>query len=677
MLAQDINSNRELKKLVTGILEGGQKRFYPYKEFSTSGAACIIEDENSNCAIRNKVFEKFLRKLLAVPAIKTEGVGRKPALKSIPYGIANYHSIRDKNFYYVDKTNYLEAIEQAGMYLFFIRPRRFGKTLFLSMMETYYDVNKKDDFNYFFEGTDISRNPTPEKNAYLILKFDFSKIVPSVDQVETSFFNHVKDTAKLFVSKYSDLLDVDVKKTLEELMKKKNPSDLLSSLLTLCQMKNRDIYLIIDEYDNFANTILSTAGSSDYESLTHGEGFFRAFFNVIKSNTSGSDAPVSRLFMTGVSPITLDDVTSGFNIGLNISIDTSFNEMMGFNQQEVTAMIEYYRDAGKIKHSTEYLLDVMSRWYNHYRFSKESNREVFNSVQVLYFLNEYFKNYKIPDDLIDRNVRIDYDKLKHLIIVDKGGAKKTNGNFSKLKGVIEKGFVKSKIEKGFPMKKITSPENFISLLFYFGLLTIEGVDKEGKSSLKIPNETVKRLFYEYIAEVYTETEVYSLDLEKYSRMMENMAYKGKWQPLFEYITNRMKASISLRDLISGEKSIQAFLHVYLGLSNLYIIHTERELSKGYGDIVMEPFTAKYEGVKYSYLIEIKYMKRMRKGTKSEKRETRVQQLKEEAERQLMQYEMDEKFRKSIEKTTLVKLVLVFSGHDLVYFKEVGGESPAF
>jgi len=669
-LKRDIQVNKELRNLVQGILLGNREMFHPYKEFSISGAGAIVADKDGYCAIRNKVYERFLVDFLGMQTRKTrrsidsQAKDREP--KAIPYGVGSFEEIRESNFYYVDKTEYLEKIETQGRYLVFIRPRRFGKTLLISMMETYYDVDKAADFAYYFKGTHVFDHPTAERNAYLILKFDFSQVKSTADQVEASFTNHVFNQAKIFISKYHRLLRVDPDKAIENLSTQ-NASDLLSNVLADCRRAEQKIYLVIDEYDNFANTLLSTAGRMFYERLTHGEGFFKDFFKIIKSGTSGSDIPVKRMFVTGVSPITLDDVTSGFNIGENISIDKTFNELMGFREQEVIDMLEYYRSVGKIHHRTGDLLEVMGRWYDHYRFSPEAGMKVFNPTLVLYFLKEYFKAQKIPDELFDRNVRIDYAKLRHLVMIDRQGTVETNGNFSRLKAVLETGFVVSRLEKSFQLKHLERPENFSSLLFYFGLLTIGGVDAEIKDKLilQIPNESVKKLFYEYIREVYLETEVYSLALEKYSEKIENMAFRGDWQPFFEYIAGRMQASASLRDLINGEKFIQGFLNAYLGWSELYFVHSERELNKGYADLVMEPFLAKYEGIKYAYILEIKYMP----GSEREDR-LLLDKLKTEAQQQLKRYSLDEKFKKAIEKTTLIKLALVFAGHELVYIGEV-------
>jgi hypothetical protein len=248
--------------------------------------------------------------------------------------------------------------------------------------------------------------------------------------------------------------------------------------------------------------------------------------------------------------------------------------------------------------------------------------------------------------------------------VGKGGKKVSNGNFDRLREIIKEGETSSELAKGFPLEKLMDRENFISLLFYFGLLTIKDTEATGLI-LAIPNETIRRLFYDYIKEGYEETDVFSIDLYTYGRLMKEMAMSGQWRPLLDYITGRMKESMSLRDLITGEKSIQAFLNVYLGLTNLYIIHAEKEMNKGYADIVMEPFLARYEGLKYTYILEIKYIK---SGVSPG--DEKVRQLKSEAEEQLKNYSIDEKFKKTIKKTTLIKILLIFSGHELIDINDV-------
>jgi len=592
-------------------------------------------------------------------------------IKKIPYGISDYHLIRKGNYYYVDKTRYIPIIENAGRFLFFIRPRRFGKSLFLAVLHGYYDVHYKERFDELYKGTWIHTHPTAERGSYLVLPFNFSAIDPAHDKIDASFLNHIQGRAHSFVRGYWDYLGKDKDYALEQIKASRSGSDILSMIVQLCKDSLQKLYIIIDEYDNFANTILTTSGKDAYHDLTHGEGFFRSFFNILKNGTTGIEAPITRLFFTGVSPVTLDDVTSGFNIGDNISLDPSVNSMIGFTGTEVREMLDYYYSVGLLKHEPGYLLEIMTKWYGNYIFSEHSpaGQNLFNSDMILYFFRDYFKIQTIPDDLIDRNVRIAYKKLRHLIILDRGETKTTNGNFSRLKQIIEEGEIVSNLVTGFPVEELTHTENFISLLFYFGLLSIKGKTLENQELvLRIPNETIRKLFYDYIKAGYEETGVFSLDLYTYNRLMHGMAVQGEWATLFNYICGRIRESMSLRDLITGEKSIQAFLNVYLGLSNLFIIHTEKELNKGYADIVMEPFTAVYESLKYSYVLEIKYIKPEGKGKKKPAKPAPgiIEKLKTEAEEQLRNYSIDEKFRKSMEKTQVIKLALIFYGSDLVY-----------
>ncbi|MGE5340986.1 MAG: AAA family ATPase [Candidatus Omnitrophota bacterium] len=586
-------------------------------------------------------------------------------IKKIPYGISNYGRIIEENCYYVDKTMYIKAVEDAGDYLFFIRPRRFGKSLFLAVLQAYYDISFREKFDEFFKDTWIHTHPTKERGLYLVLSLNFSAIDPEPDKLEISLLKHIKVEALSFIQKYVEFLgeNPDDYKNIKE---SNSCPDILSTLISLCRNSNQKMYVIIDEYDNFANTILTTRGKDAYQRLTRGEGFFRSFFNVLKAGTTGMKAPVTRLFITGVSPVTMDDVTSGFNIGDNISLAPTLNSMIGFTRNEVRDMLDYYYNVGYLKHEPGFLLEMLEKWYGNYTFSDHSpnGERLFNSDMILYFLKEYLRIQNIPDDLIDRNVRIDYGKLRHLIVLDRGKTKTTNGNFSKLKEIIEEGGTSAVISRGFPLEEMMDSNNFKSLLFYFGLLTIKGTEK-GRLRLEIPNETVRRLYYDYIKDAYRDTGIFAMDLSKYEDLMTNMAYDGEWKPLFDYLSGCIRESMSLRDLITGEKSIQAFLNVYLGLSNLYIIHTERELNKGYADIVMEPFLAGYTDIKYSYVLEIKYIKP--EGKKKKKPSSgMIEKLKTEAEAQLATYSLDKKFRKSMEPTIIQTLTLIFYGSDLVF-----------
>jgi hypothetical protein len=588
-------------------------------------------------------------------------------LKKVPYGVSDFNEFRESNYYFVDKTRYIRDLEKKGRYLFLIRPRRFGKSLFLAIMEAYYDIANKDRFDFFFQGSDIHQNPTGEQNSYMVLKLNFSNVEANIKKVEKSFLNYIKRATFKFILKYRKMMDIDLEEVKSELVDNNSAADVMVVFLDYCSRQSMKLYVIIDEYDNFANTILSSSGEQEFKDITHGEGFFRAFFNVLKGGTTDIDAPISRLFMTGVSPITLDDVTSGFNIASNISLDSDLNDIMGFTKTEVETMIEYYRQAGKIHHSTQELLEIMSQWYNHYRFSIHSTLEVFNTIQVWYFMKEYMVDSQIPVNLIDNNSSIDYGKLRHLIIIDKKGLPETNGNFSKLRHLIETNTVNVYIKQSFPIMQIAESENFYSLLFYFGLLTIKGTTPTRQSILTIPNEFVKRLYYEIIKETYEKTKIFKIEWGEYSNLIEAMAVSGEWKPLVEFIAGRMEASLSLRDLMTGEKALQVFWSVYLGLSPVYNVYSEKEMSQGFSDLVMVPLLIQYPELKYSYLMEFKYIK----PSENEKEiPQKIQRLKEEAEIQLNRYSSDEKFQKSLGQTVLKKLILIFSGNRLVHHSDV-------
>ena len=574
--------------------------------------------------------------------------------KKIPYGVSDFEKIRKEN-YYVDKTRFIKLIEASPDYLLFIRPRRFGKSLWLSLMEHYYDISKKDRFEELFKGTWIYDNPTKERNSYLILKFNFSGVNPDIKKVEDSFEETIKLAGLRFIKRYKDYLQDKEDKMYKTIENLKNGSSILKYIINFVEDKYK-IYLLIDEYDNFTNTIISSAGNKQYIAITHGEGFYRHFFNVIKLGTTGG--PISKLFITGVSPVTMDDVTSGFNIGYNITNMSKFNEMLGFTETEVIEILNYYR----INKESDKLITLMRSWYNNYIFSKDAETRMYNSDMVLYFINQYLELNKLPDAMLDNNIKIDYDKLKYLIIADQGARRRVNGNFEKLKLILEKGEICANIVTSFSVEIIIDIENFISLLYYFGLLTIKG-SYHGKPILTIPNEVIRQLYYEYIREGYRDTKIFNIDLFTLGHLFDEMAFNGNWEDLFNYLTEEMNKQTSLRDYIEGERSIQTFLRVYLNVSNYYITKTECELNKGYCDILLIPNIHQYSDIKYSYLIELKYLSKT--GYSEVKQEEKIKSAREK----LSKYENDEDLKKLVGSTEIIKLILVFAGVELKY-KEI-------
>ncbi|KPA18425.1 ATPase AAA [Candidatus Magnetomorum sp. HK-1] len=572
-------------------------------------------------------------------------------IKKIPYGDSDYGKIIKQNKLYIDKTRFIHELETLSDYIFLIRPRRFGKSLWINLLQYYYDSNRKDQFNELFKDTFVGKNPTPFKNQYLTLAFNFAMVDPSVDRVQDAFQRYVDNIIDDFLKRYH--LDFD-EQILSEIGSLSFIDQKLQKLFLYCARNQLKVYMFIDEYDNFTNTILTSSGKKKYLELTHGEGSFKYFFNLLKGLTSMPDSGLDKLFITGVSPVTMDDVTSGFNIGSNVSLDLNINEFMGFTESETLEILRYYHQAGQLSLAPDFCMDIMKQWYNNYCFSPDSQNVMFNSDMVLYFVQQAMKGTKLPKKLIDQNVKIDYNKLRYLITIDK----RLNGNFSRLKGIIFDQGIISSIEDSFPVSDLTKQENFISLLYYFGLLTIQG-EKRGKYLLTIPNLTILNLMYGYIRSGFEDVDIFKIDMWELSDMITNMAYDGNWKPFFKYLSEQIDKQTAIRDYLNGEKVVQGFLLAYLNVVDYYITQSETELNKGYSDIFMEPFISKYSDLQYSYLIELKYISRNEYSEKEQQKKI------QDAQEQLDQYVKSDRVKNSIGSTQLIKIILVYKGWELL------------
>ena len=572
---------------------------------------------------------------------------------AIPYGRAYFKGIRLEGCLYVDKTRFLHALEEER-FVFFIRPRRFGKTCWLSMLESYYDRNQADDFERVFGDLDICRQPTANRGRYVVVRFNFSTFGSMPANLEREFDEycrrHVRDAVE-------DNPDLFPDAAFDRIQAPTTINGQLDELFLHARREGIPLYVLIDEYDNFANTILAGAGADAYHAFTHGGGFYRSFFATLKAGTENGS--VERLFVTGVSPVTLDDVTSGFNIGANLSLRAEFNEMLGFTEDEVRRMLETYRDLGVFDQDVETALGTMREWYNGYRFSEEAEGIVYNTDMVLHYLKHSVPNKAGPRQLIDTNVRIDYGKLRHLLLT----GRQLNGNFDLLRGVIAEGRADSEIVETFPQAQLTRPENFLSLMHYFGLLSIREV-AAGVPRLGIPNQTVRRLMYGYLREAYEEVGVFALNLVELNRLTRRMALEGDWRPAVERLCNAVSEHTGIRDFIQGEKVLQGFLAAYLGASEYFVFHTEQELAKGYADIVLEPLVARYPGMRYGFVIELKYLSRAREP------EPRVTAMADAAVAQLRGYLADRRLARQYPDVEFKGVALVFHGWELVHSEEV-------
>ena len=575
--------------------------------------------------------------------------------KRIPYGMQNFEDVIKEDCYYVDKTPFIEQIEESNKYFFFIRPRRFGKTLTLSMLENYYDINKKDKFEEIFGKLYIGQNPTPEHNTYLIIHLNFAEVAAGLDDYKDGLDNHCRLVFNFFCDIYAHILPTGTKEGLQQ------EPDAVSKLRFLCQKcqeVGKKIYLFIDEYDNFTNMILAHEEHLvRYRNQTHGEGYLRQFFNTIKGAAGNT---LGRVFVTGVSPVTMDDLTSGFNIGTNYSLSPDFNEMTGFTEEEVREMLDYYGSVLPFNHSTDELIKVMKPWYDNYCFAEERYGEttMYNSVMVLNFVDNYIRSeYQIPKKMVETNIRIDYDKMRMLIRHDKEFAH----DASIIQQLVTQGFVIGTLNENFPAERINDPDNFLSLLFYFGMVTIDGTYK-GETKFIIPNEVVRDQMYTYLLDTYKENDL-AYDSYSKGKLESKLAYDGQFKPYFNFIADCLKKYSSQRDKQKGEAFVHGFTLAMTSQNKFYRPISELDNDGGYADIFLSPLCDIYKDMVDSYIIELKYCK-------SQTTDEQAKKLFEEASAQISRYAESDMVREAVKTTKLHKLVVIYRGAEMVACEEI-------
>ena len=575
--------------------------------------------------------------------------------KRIPYGMMNFIDVREDDCYYVDKTHYIPLIENANKYFFYIRPRRFGKSLTISMLHHYYNILEADKFEKWYGDLYIGKHPTPERNSYLIIYLNFAVVNAELNSYRQSLDAHCNTEFNFFCDVYAQYLPEGIK---EEMNKKKGAVEQLNYLYKECIKTNQQIYLFIDEYDHFTNKILSEPSClEDYKSETYGTSYLRSFFDTVKAGTYST---IKRCFVTGVSPVTMDDLTSGFNIGTNYSLSPEFNEMTGFNEEEVRAMLDYYATTCQFHHSTDELIEAMKPWYDNYCFAEQSygGTTMYNSNMVLYFVDNYIRNGGyMPRNMVEENIRVDYNKLRMLIRKDK----EFTHDASTIQTLVQQGYITGELKTGFPAETIAEPDNFISLLFYFGMLTISGT-KRGKTFLTIPNQVVREQLYSYLLDTYNEADLRFDNWEK-GKLASAMAYRGDWKAYFDYIAECLHRYSSQRDKQKGEAYVHGFTLAMTAQNRFYRPISEQENQEGYADIFMFPLLDIYKDMLHSYIIELKYAK----GKDSDEK---VEQLRQEAITQANRYAASETVQKAIGTTTLHKIIVVYQGMKMVVCEEV-------
>ena len=559
-------------------------------------------------------------------------------MKKLPYGISDYERLIENEYYYVDKTMYIEKLENlAEPYIMFLRPRKFGKTLFTSTLENYYDIKKSEKFEKLYGETYIGKKPTKLKNSYHILKFNFSGIDTTNNETTINGFkNKVKSSIRLFVQNYG--LDFYVNDNEEA----ENILDNLIKAFSI-QKAGEKIYVIIDEYDHFANELLGF-NTEQFKNLVSKNGKVRKWYEILKE---GTESVIDRIFITGVAPITLDSLTSGFNISSDITQDREFNEMMGFTEKELTRLME---EENISKEEQEKLLPIMKENYDGYRFSIYGKEKIYNSNMCLYFLSRYIRFKEIPQQLIDMNIASDYSKLGKMLTLCKGEEREK---------VIEKtvsgeGIVSEITQKFNPAIEFTE-QDLISMLYYLGYLTITGEVFE-KPLLKIPNRVMKEIYSSYFLEILSENTDLQVSESDYNEMLEEIAIHGKIDKIIEKVGEYLK-NLSNRDYQKFDEKYVKLIFFCIAMNlKIFRLKSEMEVQRKYPDILLIPKDQSkgYKGV----MIEFKYLK---KGE-----EAKLQEKQKEAKDQIKEYGEFEEIKelKNINKYTVVAV------NDKIYVEEV-------
>lgn len=571
-------------------------------------------------------------------------------IKQVPYGVSDFVMVRERNLYYVDKTMFLSLLEQQPDNVFYIRPRRFGKSLFISMMRAYYDKAMAANFDSLFGGLWVHEHPTPLRGRYQMLYLDFSQVGGDIDRLSERFNDYCSLMLDDFMHSYRDEYPDETVKAFFETRQMADKLDLIRNSAVRLRIP---LYLIIDEYDNFTNIVLNENGEEVYHAITHASGFYRDVFKKFKGM-------FERIFMTGVSPVTLDDLTSGFNIGWHLSMNPKFDKMLGFSTEDVRSMLLYYKEAGMLpsESDVEAIIAEMKPWYDNYCFAKECLKQeerVFNCDMVLYYLRQYMDSGHSPERMVDPNTKTDYNKLKKLLRLDRLDGDRRGV----IRRIAEEGQLIAGVEESFPARDLTNPDIFPSLLFYYGMLTIKGT-YGSQLVLCIPNNNVRKQYYEYLLENYSE---YSgIQISSLLTLFTRMSFDGQWRKALQYIADAYRNLSSVRDSIEGERSIQGFFMAYLSLNDYYITAPEVELNHGYCDFFLLPNLTHYQS-RHSYIVELKYLPKKDFDSKAE------EQWRQAVE-QIDGYARAPRVDALRQGTQLHKIVMQFSGWDLVRMEEV-------
>ena len=567
------------------------------------------------------------------------------AYKKIPYGISNFHDLIAQHYYYVDKTKYIEVLENFNeKYICFFRPRRFGKSLFVSLLCNYYDKAKANEFDHIFKELYIGKNPTPLKNSYYVLHLNFSGInVDDKEKTYSDFTGRVRSSIESFIQKYNPKIKINKEETTPNGMM----SDFLSKAMPLI---NGKIYIIIDEYDHFTSELLGY-NKALFDDIVSKSGYFRKFFEVLKT---GTETVIDRIFFTGVNPITLDSLTSGFNISSNLTLHPKLHEMMGFNEAEIKTLFNHYDISSE---DFNMLLPVLKQHYDGYIFVDEPANHLYNSDMVLYFTKDYLEERKPPKNLIDENIASSYAKIKRF--VEMGDYEQ---NIAFIRDLLEGNEVSMVLTTKFEPTSRFNIDDFKSLFFYLGLITLDGSGLRG-FKVRIPNYVIKELYFTFFEHILENQSNYRVDISGVTNAIADIAEFGRIDTLIKITEGRLQ-KLSKRDFIRfDEKYVKLVMLNYLFMSQIYFVKSEYEVEGGYIDIALLP-RVNVKAPNHA-IIELKYI------PKESFTDKLMQEKIAEAEAQLSRYSTSDELRQV---PNLLKFVVVFKGDECMYAGRISPEN---
>jgi hypothetical protein len=520
----------------------------------------------------------------------------------ISYGESNFRSLIEDGAFYQDRTHYIPILENWGpKHLLYLRPRRFGKTLLLSTLQYYYGLQHKDIFQKLYGNTFIGSNPTPKAHTYMVLRFDFSGINTDTEtQTFEGFLSNVKFGISAFLTHYKTFF---TKEQAKEVLKQKYPNEMMKELIS-CYRQNEitsPIYILVDEYDHFANELISF-NYAYFSKIVTENGYVRKFYEVMK--IAASEGTIDRIFITGVSPITVDSLTSGFNIARNITLSAEFHQMVGFEEAEVSGILEAVEMPLEQIPAT---IKDMHLWYDGYLFAKKGKNRIYNPNLVLYFAQEYKSTSEYPIEMLDVNIATDYGKIQKLFSIQG----KEEQYLHILRELLENGEVIAVLTTQYSFIRGFTQDDLVSLLFYMGFLTIKS-ENLSRYTFTFPNYVIKKLYADYFFNSILEKAQLPFDNRPVNDAIEEMAQTGNPNKFFEEVKLIIKYFSTRDSAHFTENTLKAIIISLLHQQKFYYIHSEYETNWKYMDVYLEAIRGQKPN--FEVTMELKYAQKKSKIT---------------------------------------------------------------